>query len=351
MSTSDGSFSAQNWQVGTLNGAGPPLPVILGSTAGDTITGGDHVVTDIAGGLGADTLLGGAGGTEFVYEVPGEVQSGEVIDGGVGNSAIADIDVGFGVSFDFTGATISNVGGLVFENDGTTATFTSSQIQSIGTVVDDNNGLGSNQTLIIRATAVDLSAVTFQSWSATNQVLIEGTAGSDHLVGGDVRDVIDGGPGKDTLIGGPRVDTFVFDSRLNRLTNVDHITNFVHGQDKIALSHHIFGAHLLVSANTFYAAPHANAAVDTADRIIYNKTTGGLFFDSDGRGGAAPSSSPFSVRIRQVSASMISSWSPKSLIGSMESAGKRRVNPRLPPTLGGARLASMGERKPARFSI
>jgi Ca2+-binding RTX toxin-like protein len=107
------------------------------------------------------------------------------------------------------------------------------------------------------------------------------------LIGAPASSTIDGGPGNDILVGGPEADRFVFDSPLNRRTNVDHITNFQHSLDKIALSRHIFGAHLVLNAHSFYAALGANAAADADDRIIYNKTTGALYFDRDGAGGAA----------------------------------------------------------------
>jgi Ca2+-binding RTX toxin-like protein len=207
------------------------------------------------------------------------VQPGDVIDGGNGNRAVAAIDVGAG-SLDFTGATISNVGGLIFDGNGTAATFTNAQIQSIGLIQDDQAAHGINQTLIVHDSLVDLSVVTFQFWDSTNKVLIEGTPGNDHLTGANgVSNRIDGGPGNDVLTGGSAGDTFVFDSHLNKHTNVDHITNFVHGADKVALSHQIFGAHLVINARSFYAAPQAHHALDADDRIIYDKSTGALYYE------------------------------------------------------------------------
>lgn len=44
----------------------------------------------------------------------------------------------------------------------------------------------------------------------------------------------------------------------------------------------------MVNAASSYAAPGATAAHDPTDRIVYNKTTGALYFDKEGIGGAPP---------------------------------------------------------------
>jgi Ca2+-binding RTX toxin-like protein len=115
-----------------------------------------------------------------------------------------------------------------------------------------------------------------------NNTLIGG-AGNDRIVGGHGHNLLDGGAGHNTLSGGPGADRFVFDTAI-RPGNLDHITDFTHGQDKIVLSQSIFGS-LTVDANTFFAGPGATSAHTASERIIYNKTTGGLYFDPSGQGG------------------------------------------------------------------
>jgi hypothetical protein len=101
-----------------------------------------------------------------------------------------------------------------------------------------------------------------------------GTAGKVH-----------GGPGNDTLIAGPHTDKFVFDATLNAATNVDRVKHFDPGTDQLFLSKGIFGAlsapGTLTSAE-FHKGAHAH---DADDRIIYNKATGALLYDSNGNAG------------------------------------------------------------------
>ena len=111
---------------------------------------------------------------------------------------------------------------------------------------------------------------------------ISGGAGADSLNGGSGRDWLYGGEGKDVLTGGEGADSFVFDADL-LLRNVDRITDFVSGSDTIVLG----GPFLLPSGALAEDAFHVgSAAADAGDRIIYDPTSGALYYDVDGRGGA-----------------------------------------------------------------
>jgi uncharacterized repeat protein (TIGR03803 family) len=113
---------------------------------------------------------------------------------------------------------------------------------------------------------------------------IYGARGNDVINGAKGNDWLAGGAGNDKLTGGGGADNFVFNATLNALTNVDQITDFGHGADKIDLSHAIFTAtnapgHPLSGA-TFYAGAHAH---DANDHIIYNAANGWLIYDANGR--------------------------------------------------------------------
>lgn len=131
-----------------------------------------------------------------------------------------------------------------------------------------------------------------------NDVLI-GKHGNDTLAGGNGNDilrgdagddVLDGGAGHDILQGGAGADHFVFSST-PELANADRIVAFVSGVDHIDLALSAYAAFAAAGpllAEQFHAGPTALAAADVDDRIIYNTSTGRLFYDVDGLGGQAP---------------------------------------------------------------
>ncbi|QRM27455.1 hypothetical protein [Microvirga sp. VF16] len=119
--------------------------------------------------------------------------------------------------------------------------------------------------------------------------LIKGGGGKDRLNGGDGNDTLSGGSEADTLIGGAGDDVFLFDSRFST-SNVDSISNFEIAADKIHLERDIFtafaesdvGQNLPGSAFVVGLVPQ-----DADDRIIYDQTSGKLYYDSDGTGATA----------------------------------------------------------------
>ena len=100
-----------------------------------------------------------------------------------------------------------------------------------------------------------------------------------------------GGLGNDTLTGGAGSDYFVFNTAPNAATNKDTVTDFATGVDKLLFSKAVFtGLGSIVtglSAAQFWSGAGVAAAHDATDRIIYNTTTGALYYDADGAGGVA----------------------------------------------------------------
>lgn len=116
---------------------------------------------------------------------------------------------------------------------------------------------------------------------------LRGQAGNDVVDGGNGNDYLVGGAGSDTLTGGAGNDTFRFDLAPSA-TNMDHITDFVSGTDTIFLSVTTFKAFLpgALSGADFYAgSSFANTA---AQHILYNTSTGGLYYNADGAGSGVP---------------------------------------------------------------
>jgi len=120
-----------------------------------------------------------------------------------------------------------------------------------------------------------------------------GEVGNDSLSGGEGNDYLKGGLGSDILSGGLGIDTFVFDTELNSLSNVDTITDFsVAGKDKIVLYKAIFTDLFLdkkfpsdfVKEDEFMTFADNTNNQDEDDRLLYNQTTGDLYYDADGSG-------------------------------------------------------------------
>jgi len=110
-----------------------------------------------------------------------------------------------------------------------------------------------------------------------------GGAGKDKLSGGAGKDTLAGGAGNDTLDGGADKDQFRFDTAPSSKSNVDHIVNFKHGTDKIALDDAIFNVGTSLDSKEFLARSSGHEATSNKHRIIYDKSRGELWYDADGK--------------------------------------------------------------------
>ncbi|MDX2308623.1 MAG: calcium-binding protein [Hyphomicrobium sp.] len=134
-------------------------------------------------------------------------------------------------------------------------------------------------------------AQTIQGNAGANR--LTGAASTDNLTGLGGADTLVGGAGNDTLAGGAGSDVFIFNTALGA-TNRDTISDFsnVGQNDVMHLENTGTGLFTGLAAGALTAAAFkANAtgiATDANDRIIFNTTTGALFFDTNGNvaGGA-----------------------------------------------------------------
>jgi serralysin len=118
--------------------------------------------------------------------------------------------------------------------------------------------------------------------------VLKGNSARNKLKGNSGNDVLAGGEGNDVLWGGSGKDTFVFNTEPNARTNVDRIMDFSRVHDTIRLENGIFDSLTkrgTLSKSLFYVGAEAH---DWNDRIIYNRKTGALSYDSDGIGESAP---------------------------------------------------------------
>ncbi len=94
-------------------------------------------------------------------------------------------------------------------------------------------------------------------------------------------DTIDGGLGKDTLTGGMGADRFVFSTK-PAANNVDTITDFEVGVDKLVLSAKVFAK--LKGLPDLSAHFAAGAPTDANDFLVFDIASGRLSYDADGNG-------------------------------------------------------------------
>ncbi|MBC7148418.1 MAG: calcium-binding protein [Rhizobium sp.] len=290
------------WLLGgndTLNGSAA-ADAMYGYGGADRISGGagnDY----IDGGAGRDVFNGGAGFDVLSFQMThGDVNA---LHGIVLNAATGTVTDAYGNAETFTrfesfrgtqfgdvmiGSSINEVfvglggrdridGGGGFDEvqfgrdiyfgariEGVTVNLTA------GTAIDD---FGRTDTLI------NIEAALGTDYADS----LSGSAVANRLRGGSGNDVLNGRAGNDTLIGGPGRDIFVFNTALNATTNVDIIDDFS-AQDTIWLENAIFTALPTTGAlaSTAFVSNTSGLAADASDRVIYERDTGMLYYDSNG---------------------------------------------------------------------
>ncbi|MCX7190383.1 MAG: Ig-like domain-containing protein [Methylotenera sp.] len=225
-----------------------------GNTLKNIITGNDsNNVLD--GGAGVDKLIGGLGNDTYIIDL---TVAGKLED------------------------TITETGGIdTLQLRGTT-TNTTAVTLTLAKTLENLNASATVTSLL------NLTGNTFDNiltGNAANNVL-SGLVGNDTLIGDAGNDKLMGGLGLDNLSGGLGNDTFVFDSALNASTNVDVITDFTSGADKLQLSAKIFAK---VKGVKFADVFHDTAITDSHvnNYIIYDSSTGIVSYDADGAGAGA----------------------------------------------------------------
>jgi Ca2+-binding RTX toxin-like protein len=166
-----------------------------------------------------------------------------------------------------------------------------SSTTSVVFVATDRLGLTATTTLTIKLT----NTATIKGTANSETIVagagadkITGLAGNDTITGGADNDTISGGAGNDTLTGGSGNDYFLFDTAANASSNLDTITDFVSGADKFQFSKKVFaGLGKAVGNLTEAQFAYSTESLTTTDRIVYNSSTGALYYDADGSGTTA----------------------------------------------------------------
>jgi Ca2+-binding RTX toxin-like protein len=256
-----------DWQANTLDFRGITFVggniVIDGGDGDDTIFGTAEA-NSIIGGGGNDKLNGDDGGD--TYRVTGAFHSSFTGFDSYSDTGVSGVDTIKAVGNNKVDIGLAGFG------------------PNSGIEVIDTTGAVNQVRLLGNATAdvLNFSGVTFVG----SNILIDAGAGADTVTGNGQANLINGGLGNDVLTGGLGADLFRFDTALNKTSNVDRITDFTVVDDTFQLDDAVFKK---LAAGALKAADFVTGskALDASDRIVYNATTGDVFYDADGSGSGA----------------------------------------------------------------
>ncbi|NOT71413.1 MAG: tandem-95 repeat protein [Hyphomicrobium sp.] len=227
---------------------------IIGDDLSNSFTGGAQADTfngmggndTLVGGGGIDEMTGGAGDDKMLVD-----QAGDIVIEGVGEG-----------TNDFVYTTVSYVLAAGQEIEG----FTALPVAGSTTV----NLTGNEFRQVMRGN--------------NNDNTFSGGGGNDSLYGFGGNDTLESQQGYDHLFGGAGFDNFQFrQSQLSAQSGIDRIYDFTSG-DSIKIDT------LAVASLTTLASADfvlGTSALDASDLVIYDQSTGAIWFDADGSGTAA----------------------------------------------------------------
>ena len=282
----------------------------IGGSGNDRITGGEvanRLVGNggddiLDGGRGADTLIGGLGNDIYLVDNPADMVAEAAGQGIDTVQASVSYTLGSGVeNLILFGASALNGAGNAFANtivgnDGNNVLDGGLGADTmIGGLGDDNYVVGTFKDVATEklgegADTVNAS-VSFALGANLENLVLTGASAKDGtgnglanaISGNAAANVLAGGLGLDLLTGGEGSDTFVFDTKLGK-ANVDTITDFATGFDRIGLDADIFRK--VNDAGKLKAKFFADGkAHDGNDYIIFKEKSGALYYDKDGEGG------------------------------------------------------------------
>ncbi|WRH68665.1 MAG: Ig-like domain-containing protein [Planktothrix sp. GU0601_MAG3] len=240
------------------------FPPINGTANNDILTGTANPET--INGLGGNDQLLGDGGNDSLNGGAGI----DTLDGGAGNDILK-----------------GNTGNDIY-------------IVGTGDIVTElaNQGTDLVQSAISYTLPANVENLTLTGTTAINGTgntlanIITGNTANNTLNGGDGNDSLRGGAANDALTGGLGADKFIYNTNAVFTTSavgVDTITDFnISETDQIVLDKTTFtsissaaGTGFSVASEFAQVTTDALAATSAAD-IVYNSTTGGLFYNQNG---------------------------------------------------------------------
>ena len=293
---------------------------LLSYEGNDTLNGGAGNDT-MTGGSGNDSLDGGSNSDTADYGsatsgVVAEIWRGTITNDGQGGvDTIAGIENLTGGNYNdllagnFAANGLSGLGGndrlLSYEGNDTlnggagndtleggpgsdTADYGSAAVGIVaelwrGSITNDGQGGVDTITGIENLTGGNFNDLLAGNSGANG---LSGLGGNDRLLSYEGNDTLNGGAGNDTLEGGSGNDVFVFDAAPGA-GNVDTIVDFASGADVLQLENGILTALAAtgpLAAGSLRTGGGVTTAADADDFLIYNSTTGALYYDGDASG-------------------------------------------------------------------
>ncbi|WP_180275758.1 S-layer family protein [Sphingobium sp. IP1] len=253
-------FTAATNDLWTINGLGG-ADVLTGNASSDILYGGS----------GNDTL-DGAGGADMLY-------------GGIGNDIFYVDNLGDRIVEYYGEGTDIAYASVDFTMEDNLEKLTQTGSANIAVVGNDfaNTLTGNGGNNLMRGS---LGGDLIVGMGGDDGIY--GEDGNDFLQGNDGNDLLVGGAGLDELTGGAGADSFLFDS-LTVSADRDTVKDFAPGEDMLVFARSIFTAFASMPSGSLpSSAFYAGTAATAPDQyLIYNKSTGALYYDADGSGSQA----------------------------------------------------------------
>jgi Ca2+-binding RTX toxin-like protein len=239
---------------------------MAGRGGNDTLDGGTGDDT-LDGEAGDDLLRGGDGNDTLIqreFADPPFQDPRDTLDGGLGNDTY---DVRSEVFRDLPQFVLVDAGGVdtVLTNHGYVLP---DGIENL-TMFEASGGTGNALDNVFRTNS-----------NEPRQYVVSGGAGDDTLIGGSAEDDWTGGAGN---------DLFVFTNFAGRDQFTDRLEDFVSGSDRLDFDNRAFtaigGAGDFAPGDARFAAGAGfTSGRDPTDRLVYDTSSGGLYYDADGSG-------------------------------------------------------------------
>jgi Ca2+-binding RTX toxin-like protein len=285
-----------NGNANSLSG-GAGNDTLDGGSGADTLSGGDgndFYYVDHAGDVVSETNASAAGGSDLVftrlasYTLTAHVENGRILATGTANLTGNDLN---NLLYAGTGDNVLNGGAGndivtwaygVTGSTGVTASLAIAGAQATG---------GSGTDTLIGIEHLIGSANADRLTGNGNANSLTGGAGNDTLDGGGGADLLAGGLGNDVLSGGLGADIFRFDTLPNVTTNRDTISDFNVFDDSLQFENAVFSslaATGTLAAGSFRSGAGFSSATDADDYLIYDSSSGALYYDANGNAGNGP---------------------------------------------------------------